>query len=75
METKITLDNLDGYAMADGDEEASPLVITATDEFQEGEETEKNYISFNIKMGAKAARFLALKSDVRAFFEAIKKSV
>lgn len=75
METKITLDNLDGYAMAEGDEEASPLVITATDEFQEGEASEKNYISFNIEMGAKAARFLALKSDVRAFFEALKSNV
>jgi hypothetical protein len=75
METKITLDNLDGYAMAEGDEEASPLVITATDEFQEGEEKEKNYISFNISMGAKAARFLALKSNVRAFFEALKSNV
>lgn len=75
METKITFDNLDGYAIADGDEEASPLVITATDEFQEGEESEKNYISFNIEMGAKAARFLALKSDVKSFFEALKKNI
>jgi len=75
MEQKLTLDNLDGYAMAEGDEDKSPLVITATDEFQEGEETEKNYISFNINIGAKAARFLALKSDVRAFFEALKKNV
>lgn len=75
MESRIELDNLDGYAMAEGDEEASPLVIVATDEFQEGEEKEKNYISFNIEIGAKAARFLALKSDVRVFFEALKSSV
>ena len=75
MDTTITLDNLDGYAMAEGDEEASPLIITATDEFQEGEEKEKDYISFNIKIGAKAARFLALKSDVRTFFEALKSNV
>jgi hypothetical protein len=61
--------------MAEGDEEASPLVIIATDEFQEGEETEKNYISFNIEIGARAARFLALKSDVRVFFEALKSSI
>lgn len=75
MEIVLSLDNLDGYAQSEEDEEVNPLVITATDEFQEGEETEKNYISFNIKMGAKAARFLALKSDVRSFFEALKKSV
>jgi hypothetical protein len=73
METKIILDNLDGFAMAEGDE-PQPLVITATDEFQD-DETEKNYIAFNIEIGAKAARFLALKSDVRAFFEALKKNV
>ncbi len=75
METILELDNLDDFAMAEGDEEASPLIITATDEFQEGEEKEKNYISFNIEIGAKAARFLALKSDVRTFFEALKSSV
>jgi hypothetical protein len=73
METKIILDNLDGFAMAD-EEESQPLVITATDEFQD-DETEKNYIAFNIEIGAKVARFLALKSDVRAFFEALKKNV
>ena len=75
MEITLSLENLDGYAQAEGDEEASPLVITATDEFQEGEETEKKCISFNIQMGAKVARFLALKSDVRTFFEALKSNV
>jgi hypothetical protein len=75
MEIKIALDNLDGFAMADGEEEASPLVITATDDFQEGEENEKNYISFNVEIGAKAARFLALKSDVKEFFKALKKEI
>ena len=73
MEVKIELDNLDGFATADG-EEVSPLVITATDDFQE-DETEKNYIAFNIEIGSKAARFLALKSDVREFFEALRKNV
>lgn len=75
MEITLSLDNLDRHAQAEDDEEENPLVITATDEFQEGEETEKNYISFNIRIGAKAARFLALKSDVRTFFEALKKNV
>jgi len=75
MEVKIALDNIDGYAMAEGDEEPSPLVITATDEFEEAEESEKNYISFNIEMGSKVARFLALKSDVKTFFEGVKKIV
>ena len=73
MEIAIKFDNLDGFAMAEGDEEASPLVITASDEFQE--KKKKKYISFNIEIGAKTARFLALKSDVKEFFEAIKKSV
>jgi hypothetical protein len=74
MEARIILDNLDGIAMANDDEEVKPLVITATDEFQDSD-SNKGYIAFNIEIGSKAARFLALKSDVREFFESLKKNV
>ena len=73
MEFSISFDNLDGFAKAEGDDDASPLVITATDEFSE--ETEKNFIAFNVQIGAKAARFLALKSDVVEFFGQLREGL
>ena len=72
METKLALDNLDGFAVAEEDDDTR-LIVTATDDFEEAEEGKKGYIAFNIQIGAKTARFLALKGDVKEFFQALKK--
>lgn len=75
MEVSINFEDLDKHLANKEDDEVSSLVITATDDFQEDEVSEKNYISFNIETSSKIVRFLALKSDVRTFFEALKKNV
>jgi len=65
-EIKISLENLDGIATADGDMDFSELVFTADDSFGDG------HIAFSVGIGSRYGRFLAKKEDVREFFKTLK---